>query len=40
MLGRRASVVQNLDEHLKTLRCTFAAYESARRGSVMQIEHG
>jgi D-apiose dehydrogenase len=34
MLGRRDSITQTVEEHLKTLRCTFAAYQSARRGEV------
>jgi predicted dehydrogenase len=32
MLGLRSGVVQTLHEHLRTLACTFAAYESARTG--------
>jgi len=37
MLGRRCGVVQTAREHLKTLACTFAAYESAARGAVVGI---
>jgi hypothetical protein len=37
MLGRRSNVVQTADEHSKTLRCTFAAYESARSGRVVDL---
>jgi hypothetical protein len=36
MLGR-GCVIQTPDEHLKTLECTFAAYDSARTGQVMEI---
>jgi predicted dehydrogenase len=38
MLGRRATVVQTIEEHLKTLRCTFAAYDSARLGTVVSLQ--
>ena len=37
MLGLRPAVVQTLGEHLRTLRCTFAAYESARTGQIVEI---
>ena len=37
MLGRRESVIQTADEHLKTLRCTFAAYESAATGAPVAL---
>jgi predicted dehydrogenase len=36
MLGR-GTVVQTASEHLRTLACTFAAYESARRGEPVSI---
>lgn len=37
MLGRRGGVVQTAREHLKTLACAFAAYESAARGAFLKI---
>ena len=37
MLGRQSGVVQTAEKHLKTLECTFAAYESARTGSPVRI---
>ncbi len=36
VLGR-GRVVQTAAEHLKTLACTFAAYESARTGEIVEI---
>ena len=36
MLGRRAGVTQTAAEQLKTLACTFAAYESAASGAVVE----
>jgi predicted dehydrogenase len=35
ILGR-ARVTQTVEEHLRTLECTFAAYEAAERGCVVQ----
>ena len=40
MLGRRPSVTQTAEEHMKTLQCTFAAYESARTRSIVAIAGG
>ena len=40
MLGLRPGVVQTADEHLKTLACTFAAYESIRSGSPVIPQRG
>lgn len=37
MLGRRDSVVQTAEEHLRTLACAWAAYESARRRQWVDI---
>lgn len=37
MLGRREQATQTLDEHLKTLKCTFAAYRSAETGAPVVI---
>jgi hypothetical protein len=37
MLGRRSHIVQTPNEHLKTLRCAFAAYDSARSGDVVAL---
>ena len=37
MLGRRASVIQTAGEHLRTLRCTFAAYDAAESGRTLSI---
>jgi predicted dehydrogenase len=36
MLGRRAAPEQTADEHLKTLACTFAAYESIETGNIVE----
>ncbi len=40
MLGRRSGVEQTAEEHLKTLACTFAAYQSAAHGGLMEISEG
>lgn len=40
MLRRRSGVTQTAHEHLKTLACTFAAYESARTRRVVSITGG
>lgn len=38
MLRLRSGVVQTAEEHLKTLTCTFAAYESFRTGSPVDLQ--
>jgi hypothetical protein len=37
MLGKRSSVTQTAAEHLRSIECTFAAYESARRGEIIDL---